>query len=718
MTSVSSPTPVRHALSRTALCAALLAASVAGSIAVAGAASAQSPTSLTFGYTGSVQYFTVPAGVSSLVVDAAGGAGGDGNSSGCGSEGYGGRGGQVWGAVPVTPGQQLLVYVGEGGHLTGAGGHGADGTSAAGGDGGADSGGLSYNGGGGGAASYVWADQLSSSSVLMTGGGGGGGGGAGGAAFLCGGTGGDAGNPARDGLVSVENFGNPGAGGRGDLPYPMGGRPQGGQGATASQAALGGGSGGGGGGFDGCPAGYCAGGGGGGQQSSTGSGGGGAGGGGGGGESYATPSATSVAYSTWGVHGQAGKVTLAWNLPATTTTVTSGFSTVGNTAVLTATVASPAAIDGTVDFAVDGAAAPACLGLRVLQQDNGTLAASCAISTLAAGAHTISATYSGGTAAAPSSGTGTWTVLRSSTSTTVMSGSSTVGNTAILSAVVAPPGAARTGTVEFSVDGAPTPACPAAPVLSGADPAYSAVCGLTTLTPGVHNVTARYSGDAVGAPSTGTGTWTVNRYSSTTTLTGPATGTTADRPTFTATSTGTGTGSFSFAVDGKPVSGCTALAARTTAASSTASCAPATWTTGAHTVTATYSGSARYAPSSTGTRYTVTAAPLLRIAGASALEGNSGSHPLVFTVSLSQASTSTVSVSYSTANGTATAGSDYVATSGRLTFAPGVTTRTLPVSVIGDTRVEADEQFSVLLSNATGAAMTVPRAVGTIRNDD
>src|SRR5262249_17460063 len=84
----------------------------------------------------------------------------------------------------------------------------------------------------------------------------------------------------------------------------------------------------------------------------------------------------------------------------------------------------------------------------------------------------------------------------------------------------------------------------------------------------------------------------------------------------------------------------------------------------------------------------VTAAPTVSINSVSQLEGNSGTTAYTFTVSLSAASTSTVTVNYATANGTASAGSDYLATSGTLTFAPGQTQQTITVYANGDTVYE------------------------------
>jgi subtilisin-like proprotein convertase family protein len=100
-------------------------------------------------------------------------------------------------------------------------------------------------------------------------------------------------------------------------------------------------------------------------------------------------------------------------------------------------------------------------------------------------------------------------------------------------------------------------------------------------------------------------------------------------------------------------------------------------------------------------------------------EGNTGNAIFNFTVSLTPASSGTVTVNYATANGTATAGSDYQSANGTLTFSPGQTTKMVTVNVIGDTTVEPNETFFVNLSGASGAAV-ISRAqgVGTITNDD
>ncbi|WP_223574899.1 putative Ig domain-containing protein [Xanthomonas citri] len=112
------------------------------------------------------------------------------------------------------------------------------------------------------------------------------------------------------------------------------------------------------------------------------------------------------------------------------------------------------------------------------------------------------------------------------------------------------------------------------------------------------------------------------------------------------------------------------------------------------------------------------AQPALSIDDVSVNEGSSGTTTATFTVSLSAASGQTVTVNYATADGTATAGSDYVARSGTLTFAPGVTAQGVAVTVNGDTAVEPNETFSVGLSGASNATIARATGTGTILNDD
>ena len=88
-------------------------------------------------------------------------------------------------------------------------------------------------------------------------------------------------------------------------------------------------------------------------------------------------------------------------------------------------------------------------------------------------------------------------------------------------------------------------------------------------------------------------------------------------------------------------------------------------------------------------------------------------------VTLSNASTTTVTVAYATADNTATAGADYSLTSGTLTFNPGITQQTINVPILADTDQEGTETFTVNLSNATGgASISDGQASVTITDDD
>ena len=104
----------------------------------------------------------------------------------------------------------------------------------------------------------------------------------------------------------------------------------------------------------------------------------------------------------------------------------------------------------------------------------------------------------------------------------------------------------------------------------------------------------------------------------------------------------------------------------------------------------------------------------------SLLEGNAGTSLATFTVRLSASAALPVTVSYATRDGSATvANSDYVATSGTLTFRPGETTKTVSVTVNGDTTLESDEVFSLDLTNPSrGATILTPTATCTILKDE
>ena len=114
------------------------------------------------------------------------------------------------------------------------------------------------------------------------------------------------------------------------------------------------------------------------------------------------------------------------------------------------------------------------------------------------------------------------------------------------------------------------------------------------------------------------------------------------------------------------------------------------------------------------------ALPVVSVGNASIVEGNVGTSVLNFPVTLSSAApVGGVTITYSTANGTATAGSDYVVVvAGTVTIAAGGLTGSLPVTINGDTTVESDETFTVTITSATNATLGTNLATGTIVNDD
>jgi hypothetical protein len=90
------------------------------------------------------------------------------------------------------------------------------------------------------------------------------------------------------------------------------------------------------------------------------------------------------------------------------------------------------------------------------------------------------------------------------------------------------------------------------------------------------------------------------------------------------------------------------------------------------------------------------------------------------TVTLSAAYDQAVTMSYRTMDGTATTSdNDYVAQTGTLTFNPGETTKTITITVNGDSKKEADETFYLdLFGNNSNSLFTKSRGLGTILNDD
>lgn len=116
--------------------------------------------------------------------------------------------------------------------------------------------------------------------------------------------------------------------------------------------------------------------------------------------------------------------------------------------------------------------------------------------------------------------------------------------------------------------------------------------------------------------------------------------------------------------------------------------------------------------------FTVAHLPVASVAAASIAEGQSGTSTVNVPITLNSAATQPVSVQWTTSDLAATAGSDYQAASGLVSFAAGESSKTVPVTINGDTAIEPTESLRVSLSNPVGATLGQSQATVTIVNDD
>jgi chitinase len=108
----------------------------------------------------------------------------------------------------------------------------------------------------------------------------------------------------------------------------------------------------------------------------------------------------------------------------------------------------------------------------------------------------------------------------------------------------------------------------------------------------------------------------------------------------------------------------------------------------------------------------------IKIADASIVEGDTGTKSMVFNVSWTGPKGGAVSVSYATADGTATAGADYTAKSGSVSLPNGCRCGQITVPIIGDLSTEGTENFYVNLSAPVNAVIGDAQAVGTIYDNE
>lgn len=565
----------------------------------------------TFQYTGSPEIFTVPEGVEWLHFDAVGGHGGQEDHTA-----RGGRGGGVTGAVRVTPGTELQIWVGQVGRGGGGWGWahgGAHGTAP-----GSNPAGNSGAGGGGASAIVAPAGPLA-----IAGGGGGGGGDENNGFY--GGPGGDGGDPAGEGSAAKEsaNNGNEGSGGCGGCE----GHRDGGSGENVDVGEGGGAGGGGGGGSQGgrgAKNGSSS------AQFFTGIG----GGGGGAGSSSAAGGAINVKYYTSARSCPTrqesdgpecnGVITLEWGAPPAAAVVAGGS---GQHTPIGGRFATPLSVKVTDEFGVPVPdvtvtfAAPDGGPSGFFRDPSTSLVRELSVRTDADGMARVGEVVAGslpGTWTAEASVDGSaiparFTLTNDAVATSTMVSSSTdpslFGQPTVFSASVLPeavledPEAEPTGAVQFFVDGAPY----GEPVKLDPARGVASAPARADLAVGTHQVRAEYLGDAGHRGSAATMTQRVEPAATGLTLTqtpnpsevGEEVVLDAD-VVVQAPGVGVPSGSVQFAVDGvergEPVplsAGHADLAI------------PGGLPLGSHTVTASYGGAAGFAPASAQGRQSV-----------------------------------------------------------------------------------------------------------------
>ncbi len=276
------------------------------------------------------------------------------------------------------------------------------------------------------------------------------------------------------------------------------------------------------------------------------------------------------------------------NKIANTVTVTSSLNpaTIGDSVVLTAAVAGQTPT-GTVSFSDGGTSLGSCTAMAVASGS-----AQCTLTSLSVGGHSIVAAYSGdNTNAGASSLAFNQVVNKRSTSTSLSSSlnPSMVGAEITLTANVT--GSALTGSVSFLAGATTINGCSAVTISNG-----SAQCKVSTLGVGAHNLSASYSGDSVNAGSTSPVlAQTVSNGSTVVALTSSLNPSIfGSAVTFSAIVTGNApTGTVSFKDGGVAISGCASVSL----SSGPAQCSTASLSRGVHVITASYSGDANNAPS-------------------------------------------------------------------------------------------------------------------------
>jgi acetyl esterase/lipase len=328
----------------------------------------------------------------------------------------------------------------------------------------------------------------------------------------------------------------------------------------------------------------------------------------------------------------------------------------------------------------------------------------------------ISASYSGDATHGPSSGTTSQNVLRNDT-TTSMSASpnpAAAGQDVTLTSMTTRTTGtggpvSNSGAITFEDNGVDLNT-PAIPTSNGV-----ATFHTSSLAPGDHSIRAHYANQLYENNSISP-FYTVRILQTSTTTANAIAAATADGATVSVHVAG-------FAGGPTPSgtvtvrNGAATLGSATLDNNGNATVSIAGLAAGTYSLNVSYSGDATYGASSTNVTVTVGSITFLA-SNVSVPEGDSGTSQAIVAVRLSGVSTQTITVDYETVDRSATAGEDYVRTSGRLTFAPGEVRKTIAVTINGDTTPEPNETFSIRLSNPQNAVITDGLIDVTIANDD
>jgi uncharacterized delta-60 repeat protein len=267
--------------------------------------------------------------------------------------------------------------------------------------------------------------------------------------------------------------------------------------------------------------------------------------------------------------------------------------------------------------------------------------------------------------------------------------------------------ASPTGSVQF-MDGSNSLGQPVS-LVSGV-----ASAAISNLTEGAHSLTAVYQGadGFLGSTSSAVTHNVTFRPATTTTLsTSPNPSNSGQAVTMTATvapasGPGTPTGQVQFK------DGTSNLGASATLSGGVATLVTSSLGDGSHSITSVYAGDTNFGPS-TSPAVTHVVPGRLTVNDPTANAAN-GATTMIFTVTLTAAAAVPVTVSYATTDRTARAGADYTATSGSLTFNPGETSKSLTITIAGQSVPGSNKDFFVTLTNPTNASLAKGAGIGTI----